>query len=155
MEGKKNLKNFTPFELIRITGDISKKTLPASFIVNVIAANPNDSIGGYPRTDIIIKAFPWTLYIDEKETISGDINGPISIPGTGEFVTIPVKVDVDLYKFFGDKDYKGLINLAFAIVGSKGYSSILKLYAHPTITTVYGDITYPGEIKIINKEFTN
>lgn len=155
MEGKRSIKDFTPFELIKITGNAAKKTFPVSFIVNVIAVNPYDSIAGYPRTDIIIKSFPWRLFIDDKETIDGDINSPVTVPGTGELVEIPIRVDVDLYKFFSDKDYKGLINLAFAIAGSKGYSSILKLYVHPTVSTAYGDITYPGELKIVTKEFTN
>ena len=90
MEGKKSIKDFTAFELLRITGDVTKKTFPASFIVNVIAMN--DSTGGYPRTDIIIKSFPWKLIIDERETVSGDINSPVAVPGTGEMIPIPIRV---------------------------------------------------------------
>jgi hypothetical protein len=155
IEGKKSIKDFTPLEILRIAGNAAKKSFPVSFILNVSAKNPNDSTGGYPRTDIILKSFPWKLYIDDKETIEGNIINPVSIPGTGEIVNIPVRVDIDLYKFFSDKDYKGLINLAFAIAGSKGYSSVIKLYVHPTVATPLGDITYPGELKILSKEFTN
>ena len=155
IEGKSSIKDFTPLELIRITGNVTKKTFPVSFIINVDAKNPNDSTGGYPRTDIILKSFPWKLAIDDKETIEGNINNQVAIPGTDEIVTIPIRVDVDLFKFFSNKDYKGLINLAFAIAGSNGYSSTIKLYAHPTVTTPFGDITYPGELKIVTKEFTN
>jgi LEA14-like dessication related protein len=155
VEGKRSIKDFSPFELLRITGNITKRTFPVSFIVNVSAKNPNDSTGGYPRTDIILKSFPFKLYIDDKETIDGNIDSPVSIPGTGEIVNIPVRIDVDLFRFFSDKDYKQLINLVFAIAGSNGYSSSIKLYAHPTVTTPFGDITYPGDLKIVSKEFTN
>ena len=155
IEGKKNIKDFTPLELLRITGNAAKKTFPVSFVVNVLARNPNDSTGGYPRTDITLKSFPFKLFIDDKETIEGNINNPVFVPGTGDTVNIPIRIDLDLFKFFSDKNYKGLINLAFAISGSKGYSSIIKLYAHPTVATPYGDITYPGELGIVTKEFTN
>ncbi len=155
MEGKSSYKDFTPFEILRIAGNFGKKTFPASFIINVLARNPNDSTRGYPRTDITLKSFPFKLYIDDRETIDGNINNPVYIPGTGDSVNIPIRIDIDLYKFFSDKDYKGIINLAFAIAGSHGYSSTIKLYVHPTVTTPLGDITYPGELKIASKEFTN
>ena len=155
IEGKTSIRDFSPLEMLKITGNTLKKRFPVSFILNVSAKNPNDSTGGYPRTDIILKSFPFKLFIDDKETIEGNINGPVAVPGTGEIVNIPVRIDVDLFKFFGDKDYKALVNLAFAIAGSNGYSSTIKLYAHPTVTTPLGDITYPGEIKILSKEFSN
>jgi len=155
MEGKNNINDFTTLEKLKLIGNVAKKTFPVSFIINVEAKNPNDSTGGYPRTDITLKSFPFKLYIDDKETIDGNINNPVYVPGTGESVNIPIRVDIDLYKFFSDKDYKGLINLAFAIAGSKGYSSTVKLYVRPTVSMPLGDITYPGELKIADKEFTN
>ncbi|MGA7721087.1 MAG: hypothetical protein WCA84_07905 [Ignavibacteriaceae bacterium] len=155
MDGKTSYKDFSPLEILRITGNFVKKNFPASFIVNVLAKNPNDSTGGYPRTDITLKSLPFKVFIDDRETIEGNINNPIFIPGTGDSVNIPIRIDIDLYKFFSDKDYKGLVNLAFAIAGSKGYSSTVNLYVHPTVSTPIGDITYPGELKIVNKEFSN
>jgi hypothetical protein len=155
LEGKKSYKDFTPLELLRISGNFSKKTFPCSFIINVLAKNPNDSTGGYPRTDITLKSFPFKLFIDDRETVEGNINNPVFVPGTGDSVNIPIRVDIDLFQFFRDKDYKGLINLAFAIAGSNGYSSTIKLTAHPTISTPIGDITYPGELTVASKEFTN
>jgi hypothetical protein len=155
MDGKTGIKDFTPLEMLRIAGNFRKKTFPVSFIINVLARNPNDSTGGYPKTDMTLKSLPFKLYVDDRETIDGNINNPVFVPGTGDSVNIPIRIDIDLYKFFSDKDYKGLINLAFAIAGSRGYSSTIKLYVHPTVTTPLGDITYPGELKIASKEFTN
>ncbi|MCL5029940.1 MAG: hypothetical protein M1480_13085 [Bacteroidetes bacterium] len=155
LEGKTNIKDFSPFEILRITSAFANKSFPVSFLVNVEAKNPNDGTSGYPRTDIELKSFPWNLYIDDKETIGGNINNSVSIPGTGEITIIPIRVDIDLLRFFKDKDYDQLINLAFAISGDKSHASKIALYAQPTVSTSIGDVTYPGKLKIISKEFSN
>jgi len=155
VEGKKSISDFSPLELLNITGTVAKGTLPVSFILNVEAKNPNDGTGGYARTDIGIKSFPWKLYIDNKETISGNLDNPVTVPGVGEVTNIPLRIDVDLFKFFKDQNYKSLINLVFAISGSHGYSSKLALFAQPTISTGIIDIKYPSELKIVDTEFTN
>jgi hypothetical protein len=58
-------------------------------------------------------------------------------------------------KFFKDKGYESLINLALNIGGSGGSSSRLTLFAQPTVSTSLGNIKYPEEIKIVNHEFSN
>jgi len=155
IQGKTSLKDFKPLEVIKLTAAVANKSLPVSFTLNVDANNPNDGTGGYPKTNATIKAFPWKLYIENKETISGDLGHPVSVPGTGELTVIPIQINLDLYKFFSDKGFEGIIKLALAISGEKGYYSKLALYAKPTVTSPIGDITYPGELKIISKEFTN
>ncbi len=155
IEGKTSVKDFNPYEILKITSAFANKTFPISFLLNVEAKNPNDGTGGYPRTDIALKSFPWSLYIDDKVTISGNIDNSVSIPGTGEITEIPIRVNIDLVKFFKDKDYDQLINLAFAISGNKSYSSKITLYAQPTVSTSIGDITYPDKLKIVSKEFSN
>lgn len=155
VQGKTSLKDFNPMDVIKLTASVAKKSLPVSFTLNVQANNPNDGTGGYPKTNATIKDFPWKLYIENKETISGNFGHPVSVPGTGEITTIPIQINLDLYKFFNDKGLDGIIKLALAISGEKGYSSSIALYAKPTVTSSIGDITYPGELKIVSKEFTN
>jgi hypothetical protein len=155
VQGKTSVKDFKPLEVIKLTAAIARKSLPVSFTLNVDANNPNDGTGGYPKTNATIKAFPWKLYIENKETISGDLGQPVTVPGTGELTVIPIQINLDLYKFFSDKGFESMINLGFAISGEKGHSSNLALYAKPTVTSPIGDITYPGELKIVSKEFTN
>ena len=155
IEGKKSINDFKPLDVLKISTSIAKKTFPVSFMLNLEAKNPNDGTGGYPRTDITLKSFPWKLYIDDKETIYGNIGEPVTIPGTGEVTNIPIRINIDLIKFFGDKGFDSLINLAFSISGEKGKASRLSLYAKPTVGTPVGDVTYPGELKIISKEFSN
>jgi hypothetical protein len=155
IQGKTSLKDFKAMDVIKLTASVANKSLPVSFTLNVQANNPNDGTGGYPKTNATIKDFPWKLYIENKETISGNLGHPVSVPGTGELITIPIQINLDLYKFFSDKGLEGIIKLAFAVSGEKGYSSNIALYAKPTVTSMIGDITYPGELKIVSKEFTN
>ncbi len=155
LEGKTSFRDFNPIEVLKLTAAIAQRSFPVTFTLNVEAKNPNDGKGGYTRTDATIKSFPWSLYIDDKQTISGNIESPITVPGTGEVTVIPIQVRLDLFKFFADKDYESLVNLALAISGNKGTSSKLVLYAQPTVSTIIGDITYPQQLKIVNLSFSN
>jgi hypothetical protein len=152
---KSRLEDINFQDLLKLTKAFSSGSLPASFILNVEAKNPNDGTGGYKKTDASIKSFPWRLLINDKETVSGNISQTIFVPGTGEITQIPLMISVDLIKLFKDKGYEELINLSLTLGGKKGSSSKLTLYASPTVSTSLGDIKYPGELKIIDKEFTN
>lgn len=154
-EGKKTTADFNPIEVLKLTSSVIQRNFPVTFTLNVEAKNPNDGKGGYARTDAIIKSFPWSLYVDDKPTISGNIEEPVTIPGTGEVTVIPIQIRIDLFKFFKDKDYESLVRLALAISGSKGTSSKLVLYAQPTVSTILGDITYPQQLKIVDMNFSN
>ncbi len=154
-DGKKSVSDFNAIEILKLTTSLIRRTFPVTFVLNVEAMNPNDGKSGYPRTDLMLKSFPWDLYIDNKQTISGNILSPVLVPGTGELVTIPLEIKLDLFKFIQDKDLNSLINLALAIEGVKGYSSNVTLLAQPTVSTPIGDITYPGQLKIVGMSFTN
>lgn len=127
--------------------------LPASFTLNIAAQNPNDGTGGTPRSAATLTSFAWTLRLDDTPTISGDISQPLEIPGTGQQTIIPLRMNLDLFRFFSDKGYEKIINLAFALGGAQGSASRVTLRAKPTIRTDYGHITYPHEIDIIDREF--
>jgi hypothetical protein len=95
------------------------------------------------------------LNIDQKETISGNIGGPVSVPGTGELTNIPLDMNIDLIEFFGNSGLENLINLALSLGGQEGSSSRLTLFATPTVSSPLGDIKYPGELKIVDQSFSN
>ena len=139
---------------MKITSGFSQGSLPASFILNVDAKNPNDGTGGYKKSDATIQNFKWRLFLDDKETISGELDQPLTIPGTGEVSTIPLKINIDLMKFFKDKGYESIVNLALALGGAQGSSSKITLYATPTVSSPFGNITYPGELKLVDTEFS-
>lgn len=157
ISGKSKIQDFSATDILKISAAVARGSLPVSFVLNVDAKNPNDGTGGYKSTNATIKDFPWRLMIDNKQTISGDLASSVTVPGTGEIVTIPLRMNLDLVSFFKDKDYESLINLALDIGGynkSSSGTSNLELYAKPIVTTVIGDISYPQEIKIISTGFT-
>lgn len=127
--------------------------LPTTFTLNVAAQNPNDGTGGTNKSSATLTSFAWNLLIDNTQTISGNIGESIVIPGTGQTSIIPLKMNLDLYKFFKDKGYEKIVDLALALGGAQGSASRVTLRAKPTIQTEFGPLTYPNEIDIINTEF--
>ena len=149
---KLKFKIFLLWNILKISAAVAKGNLPVSFVLNVNAKNPNDGTGGYKRTNATIKDFPWRLFVDNKETISGDLASPVYSTGNRRIVVIPLRMNFDLVSFFKDRDYESLINLALNIGGynkSSSGSSKLELYAKPVVTSIIGDISYPQELKII------
>jgi hypothetical protein len=132
---------------------VSQKKLPASFTLDIAAINPNDGSAGTTKTAATLAGFAWTLLIDDTPTITGDLDAPLAIPGTGEQVRIPVRMNLDLIQFFENKGVDNLVNLALALGGASGSPSRLTLRARPTVQTSLGTFRYPDEINIISKEF--
>jgi hypothetical protein len=149
---KSKLSDFSPTDLLKLTGAVAKGKLPVTFILNVEAYNPN-SKDGLNSTSVSLSNFPWRLLIDEKETITGNIGSPVTVPGGNQTTIIPLQMQLDLFQFFGDKGYERLINLALKLGGQGGSATDIKLVAQPTISTEFGKLTYPGELTIISKEF--
>ena len=152
LSNKSSLRDFGPFDSAQLLNNFAKGSLPVSFVLNIEAHNPNDG-GGYPRQDLDIVDFKWRLIIDDVETLSGNIAKPISVPGTGETTIFPITIELDLYKFFRERGFDNVINLALAIGGKNPNLSKIVLKAQPTIQTPLGKIQYPNEIDIIDKEF--
>jgi hypothetical protein len=151
----KSVSDISIMDGIKLTKAFSDKKLPAQFVLNVDAKNPNDGKGGSKQSSATLSSFDWKLYIDDKETIAGNINKEFVIPGTGSSETIPLVMNIDLYQFFGNKGYEDIINLALAIGGQNGSAARLKLDAKPTVKTPLGNINYPNRITIVDKGWTN
>ena len=132
---------------------VSQGKLPASFTLDIAAINPNDGTAGTTRTAATLAGFAWTLLIDDTPTITGDLDAPLTIPGTGEQVRIPMRMNLDLIQFFENKGIDHLVNLALALGGTSGSPTRLTLRARPTVQTSLGTFRYPDEINIISKEF--
>ena len=62
-------------------------------------------------------------------------------------------MNLDLAKFFKDRGYDAVVNLALALGGANSSPSRITLRATPRIKTQFGEITYPGAIDIIDKEY--
>ncbi|HEX2963599.1 MAG TPA: hypothetical protein VHO43_17515 [Ignavibacteriales bacterium] len=153
VSGKTSLKDFSATDLLSITSAVASKQLPVSFVLNVDALNPNDGKGGNPQTNAQVTKFPWKLFIDDKETITGDISSPISVPGVGQDVKFPLKIQMDLFKFFNDRDYQGLVNLVLKLSGQQSNPVSVKLVVRPSVSSPIGEITYPGELTLVSQEY--
>lgn len=153
LSNKKSLSSFSVSDGITLYQAYHAKKFPVSFILNIAARNPNNGKGGTQKTASTLTSLDWRLYIDEKLTVSGQINKPIEIPGTGQQTIIPLNISLDLYKFFKQKSYDDIIKLALAIGGVNGNTSRIKLDVKPTVSTPFGMMVYPGRITVIDKEF--
>jgi hypothetical protein len=152
--GEKNqMKDVSLRDGVQLLAAFRQKRLPARFLLNVGARNPNDGSGGSTQTTSTLTRFDWRLLIDNQPTISGGIDKPLEIPGTGQSTVIPLRVELDLCEFFGNRGYDDLINLALALGGKNNDISRVSLDARPTVTTPLGDIAYPQHITIVNHEF--
>lgn len=150
---KKSVKDFKPFEIIKLSAGLISGNLPLSFTLNVEAKNPNEDTGEFPKTDISIVSFPWRLFLNDKEVVKGELKNPILVPGKGETVIIPLQIEFDAAKSFKEKSLDDLLLLVLQIGGMEGSTSNLKLRAQPSLGTPIGNIQYPDEITIVEKTF--
>lgn len=153
MTGKRSISDFSITDGLKLTQAFATGKFPLTFTLNVAARNPNKPSGSN-ISDFSLKAFPWRLLIDSRETISGNIGSPVSLPDGGMTVIIPLQVSVDLKQFFAEKGYDGIVNLATVLSGSGGVAK-LQLKAQPTVSTPIGNLKYPSELTIVSTEFRN
>jgi len=150
---KTSLKDFSYADGLKLFDGFRSKRLPAEFVLDILAVNPNDGTGGSRRTVSTLTSLESRLLIDGTPTITGNIDQPVEIPGTGQETVIAIRLGIDLYEFFGNKGYEEIIGLALALGGRGGDSTRLSLDAQPRVTTPIGPITYPGRITIVSAEF--
>jgi hypothetical protein len=150
---KANLKDFSYADGLRLFDGFRSKRLPAEFVLDVLAVNPNDGTGGSRQTVSTLTSIESRLLIDGTPTVTGNIDQPVEIPGTGQETVIAIRLGIDLYEFFGNKGYEDILGLALALGGRGGDSTRLSLDAQPRVTTPLGPVTYPGRITIVSAEF--
>ncbi|MBM3297474.1 MAG: hypothetical protein FJY83_07720 [Candidatus Aminicenantes bacterium] len=153
LSGKSRLNQFTAMDGVRLLQAFQSRRLPAAFVLDVLAVNPNDGTGGSPKTVSTLTGLESRLLIDGTPTVSGNIDRPVEIPGTGQESVIPIRLSIDLLEFFGEKKYNDLLNLALAIGGANQDGARLALDAQPRVSTPYGALTYPGRLTIVSREF--
>src|SRR4030095_4223052 len=147
-----SISNFSLLDAAALLSAFTSGQLPVEFTLNVLAKNPNDGTGGTKNTSAVIKNMAWRLFIDNNETIGGNVKD-VSVPGGGQMTNIPIGMSFDLLQFFRSAGYENILNLALALGGRNGSSSRITLKVKPTVDTPLGPITYPGEFDVIDKEF--
>lgn len=154
ISNKKSITDVSVADVFLLTQAVKNRSMPTNFTLNVLAQNPNTkNVNSNSTLDAVISNFDWILFIDDKETINGRVNTPVTIPSGGRTETIGVGVGLDLMKFFGNKGYDDIINLAMAIGGVNGSSSRLKLNIKPSVSIANIPLSYPKYITVVDKEF--
>jgi hypothetical protein len=150
---KARLSDFNAADVLKLGQAYAAKKLPVEFVLEVLAVNPNDGTGGSTQTVSTLTSLEARLLIDDKPTVTGNIDQPVEIPGTGQESVIPLRLSLDLFEFFGNKSLNDVLNLVLALGGRSGSPARLALDAQPTVSTPLGPITYPARLTIVSAEF--
>lgn len=143
--------SLSALDAARLAEAYASKSWPLVFDLDVAARNPNDTGSGAA----VLEALDWTLFLDGRETVTGGIPEPLTIPGGGETRVFPVRVSLDLYRYFSDRGFDDLLNLALAVAGQEGTASRVTLTAVPTVKIGGVPVRYPGSVRIVDREFSN
>jgi len=128
-------------DLARIGAALATGSLPFEFTLHLGAENPSAN-----NTPARLIAMDWTLFLEDRETISGTLDQNILLPA-GQRTDIPIPIRLDLVDFFGH-NLTDLVELALAVSGQGGRPKDIKIMAQPTIDTPLGPIRYPQPITI-------
>lgn len=155
IDNKSQLKDFGAMDVLKLTSQVVSGEFPVAFTVNVLAQNPNKKTNstGSSLSEISLDSFPWTLYINGKQTISGNISSPVKVPAVEDATIIPLELKLDMLDFFKGEGLNNLIDLALSLGGKEGSSAKLKIVAEPVLGTPLGKLNYPSPITIIDKSF--
>jgi|DewCreStandDraft_5_1066085.scaffolds.fasta_scaffold53320_2 hypothetical protein len=150
---KSSLSDFSIAEGLKLTNAFATQKLPATFTINIAVKNPNTGQGGTKQIPVTITRLRWKLFVDGVETIAGTMNKEFFFPASNEIGHFPLDVNLDIYQFFANRGYNGLINLALTLGGYKSNPSKIVLEAEPTFSTPLG--TIQGPMVRINSESFN
>jgi len=155
IDNKSQLKDFGAMDVLKLTSEVVSGKFPVSFTVNVLALNPNSTSNssGSSLSEITLESFPWTLFINDKQTISGNISAPVKVPAVENATKIPLELNLDMLDFFKGEGLNNLMDLALSLGGKKGSTAKLRIVAEPILGTPLGKLNYPSPITIIDKSF--
>lgn len=131
-------------DILQLTRAAASGDMPLAFTIMVEAQNPPDNSVQARLVDM-----DWTLLLDETETIQGRLEENVTLP-PGEPAFIPVPVELDLVRFFGD-NVRDLIELALAVAG-EGDPKTVTLRVRPSVDTLLGPMRYPEPITVVRRD---
>jgi hypothetical protein len=129
-------------DLGQVLAAVQRRRVPLAFTLHLDAENPRDN----PVAARLLR-LDWKLYLRDRETVQGRLRREFVLP-PGETVDVPISIELDLLRFFGE-NARDLVDIAAAATGRGGRAPAVRLTARPTIDTPLGPITYPGEITIV------
>ncbi|MCX6154734.1 MAG: hypothetical protein NT007_11290 [Candidatus Kapabacteria bacterium] len=150
---KNTFKDFGAEEVIRFMASYNMQKIPVEFMLRLKILNPNDGNSGTQRITCTLTKLDWKLFLNDNELISGITETPSEITPGGHGITVPIRVSANLFKVLNFSNAESAVNIILSLGGIKGSPEKLKLEVQPTVSTIFGEITYPEKITVINKSF--
>lgn len=132
-------------DIARVGAAIAAGNLPLDFTLHLAARNPGEN-----NVAARLVRMDWTLFLEDRETISGQYDNEILLP-PGEVSDVPINISLDLMRFFGD-NIQDMVDIAMAATGQGGAPRRIHLEATPIIDTRLGPIRYPEPITIVSRD---
>lgn len=141
----RDYEDLTSADLLRIGAAAARQELPFTFDLHLLAENPEEN-----SVEARLVKLDWTLFLNDRETVSGIFDQNILIPAGGS-QDIPIQISLDLVRFF-DENARDLVELALAVSGQGGAPQHVRLQAVPTIETPVGPLRYPRPVTIVSRD---
>jgi hypothetical protein len=139
LDGLRSNRDLDTGSLLRLADAVRRRSVPLDFVLHVAAHNPAEN-----QVTARLVSLDWRLLLRGRETVSGHLREDRRLPPGGT-VDVPVRIELDLWRFFED-DAQSLLDIALDAVA--GDLAGIELLARPTVDTPLGPITYPNEIRI-------
>ncbi|MBZ0242048.1 MAG: LEA type 2 family protein [Bacteroidales bacterium] len=127
-------------QLMQLTAAIFQKEMIVDFDLMLNINNPNSKPAAMNRMD-------YELFIDNKQILTGQMNQPVNV-GANANSTIPMPIQLDLFKVLNDETQSTLVNLAFKLSGDPSDPAEILLKVKPYIKVGGRDLAYPGFLNV-------
>jgi hypothetical protein len=116
--------------------------LPLEIEIEIRATNPPENQG-----DARMVRMDWTLFIEDRETVSGVVEDETIIPN-GESTIFPLNAELNVVEFY-EGNARDLFEMALSLAGVGGEPKEIELTALPVVESMFGPITYERPIRIV------
>ncbi len=138
--------DLTVEQVLQLQQLLQQQTLPLVFTVHLQVVNVPES-AALRNVPITIRQIRWQLLIDQQPTVAGTVTQPVRVPA-GQSMVIPIQVNVDLVRFFRNKQYQQFLDLALQLARGEGLHRIA-LEIQPTLEIpIVGTYRYPQPIRV-------
>jgi len=151
---KKELGDFSAFDLLKLAPAFASGNLPASFTLNVAVKNPNTSDGVSDYLNLEIVELPWEFYFNDKRILKGNISEPIKLHGNSLKKIIPIKISLNIFEIINKNNINQLLKTVLNYGGKNPSTAKISLYVKPVVGTIIGNMSYPERIKVVDYKFS-
>lgn len=127
-------------QLMQLTAAIFQKEMLVDFDLMLNINNPNDKPAAMNRMD-------YELFIDNKQILTGQMNQPVNVDANAN-TTVPMPIQLDLFKVLNDETQSTLVNLAFKLTGDESDPAEILLKVKPYIKVGGRELAYPGFLNV-------